>query len=280
MKHEPAPEATGVTTRAMSTELLPRPMTRRGLGQAFGLAIGCALGLADLTLGLQGASAQVPARNLLVSWRVVSSVDAQQSRAGVRQGGLVIDSRKGVIGHGGQGGVALSTRQLERDQQVHQQILVLNGRKARLDLRQQRPITQWQWVAQLGTAGQGGSGGWSGGQQGGQRVQPQVGLVAQTLWVDAGQGLTATPRWSGGKTATVELEAEAPAHPERPFTQDAQGTPPARLVVQTALSVPLGEWVPVAQTNRQEEVQRRGMLSTQSVSSDDQAVLEIRVSLP
>jgi len=50
--------------------------------------------------------------------------------------------------------------------------------------------------------------------------------------------------------------------------------------VQTALSVPLGEWVPVAQTNRQEEVQRRGMLSTQSVSSDDQAVLEIRVSLP
>lgn len=245
-------------------------MTRRGLGRAVGLAMACAL-------GLQMASAQVPARNLLVSWRVVSSVDAQQSRAGVRQGGLVIDSRRGVIG---QGGVELSTRQLERDQQTHQQILVLNGRKARLDLRQQRPITQWQWVAQLGTAGQGGSGGWSGGQQGGQGVQPQVGLVAQTLWVDAGQGLTATPRWSGGKTATVELEAEAPAHPERPFTQDAQGTPPARLVVQTALSVPLGEWVPVAQTNRQEDVQRRGMLSTQSVSSDDQAVLEIRVSLP
>lgn len=250
------------------------PMTRRGLGRALGLVVGGALGLADLTLGLQAAWAQLPARNLLVSWRVVSSVDAQQSRAGVRQGGLVIDSRRGVIG---QGGVELSTRQLQRDQQTHQQILVLNGRKARLDLRQQRPITQWQWVAQLGNGGYGGAGGSGGGQQG---AQPQVGLVAQTLWVDAGQGLTATPRWPGGKAVTVELEAESPAHPDRPFTQDAQGTPPARLVVQTALSVPLGEWVPVAQTNRQEEVQRRGMLSTQGVSSDEQAVLEIRVSLP
>lgn len=221
------------------------------------------------------AWAQLPARNLLVSWRVVSSVDAQQSRAGLRQGGLVIDSRRGVIG---QGGVELSTRQLERDQQTHQQILVLNGRKARLDLRQQRPITQWQWVAQLGNGGFGGGNGGPGGQQG---AQPQVGLVAQTLWVDAGQGLVATPRWPGGKApVTVELEAESPGQPGRPFTQDAQGTPPPRLVVQTALSVPLGEWVPVAQTNRQEEVQRRGMLSTQGTSSDEQAVLEIRVSLP
>ena len=121
--------------------------------------------------------------------------------------------------------------------------------------------------------------GWGGG-NGQQGVQPQVGLVAQTLWVDSGQGLTATPRWSGGKAATVELEAESPAQPGRPFTQDAQGAPPARLVAQTTLNVPLGEWVPVAQTNRQEEVQRRGMLSTQSVSADEQAVLEIRVSLP
>ncbi len=248
------------------------PITRRWLGWTLGLVLGGTLGLADLGLGLQAASAQVPARNLLVSWRVVSSVDAQQSRAGVRQGGLVIDSRRGVIG---QGGVELSTRQLQRDQQTHQQILVLNGRKARLDLRQQRPITQWQWVAQLGN-GQGN--GQGSGQQG---VQPQVGLVAQTLWVDSGQGLSATPRWAGGKgPVTVELEAESPAQPDRPFTQDAQGTPPARLVAQTTLSVPLGEWVAVAQTNRQEEVQRRGMLSTQSVSSDDQAVLEIRVSLP
>lgn len=276
MKQQAALGATVAVTGA--TTGASRPMTRRGSGRMVGLAMGCALALADLPVGLQVASAQVPARNLLVSWRVVSSVDAQQSRAGVRQGGLVIDSRRGVMG--GQGGVELSTRQLERDQQTHQQILVLNGRKARLDLRQQRPITQWQWVAQLGSGGQGGAGGWGNGQQGGQGVQPQVGLLAQTLWVDAGQGLTATPRWSGGRSATVELEAEAPAHPDRPFTQDAQGTPPARLVVQTALSVPLGEWVPVAQTNRQEEVQRRGMLSTQSVSSDDQAVLEIRVSLP
>lgn len=258
MNHEPTPSAAG-------------PITRRGLGQALALV---------MALGLPAAWAQLPARNLLVSWRVVSSVDAQESRAGVRQGGLVIDSRKGVMGVGGQGGVELSTRQLARDQQTHQQILVLNGRKARLDLRQQRPITQWQWVAQLGTGGTGGSG-TSGGPQGGQQgVQPQVGLIAQTQWVDAGQGLTATPRWSGGKSATVELEAESSAQPDRPFTQDAQGTPPPRLVVQTALNVPLGEWVPVAQTNRQEEVQRRGMLSTQSVSSDDQAVLEIRVSLP
>lgn len=239
--------------------------------------------VAGLALAWSAAQAQLPARNLLVSWRVVSSVDAQQSGAGLRQGGLVIDSRRGVSG---QAGVELSTRQLARDQQSHQQILVLNGRKARLDLRQQRPITQWQWVAQLGTGASGSTGGgWgsgtSGAQQVGQQgVQPQVGLVAQTLWVDAGQGLTATPRWSGGRTATVELEAEAPAQPDRPFTQDAQGTPPPRLLVQTALSVPLGEWVPVAQTNQQEQVQRRGMLSTEGASSDEQAVLEIRVSLP
>ena len=237
----------------------------RALGLAGLLAVGLSTGL--------DAWAQLPARNLLVSWRVVSSADVTRERAGVRQGGLVIDSRRGVSG---QAGVELSTRQLERDQQTHQQILVLNGRKARLDLREQRPITQWQWVAQLGTGGQG-SGNAGGGGQG---VQPQVGLVAQTLWVDSGQGLSATPRWSGGKAATVELEAESPAQPGRPFSQDAQGAPPARLVAQTTLNVPLGEWVAVAQTHRQEEVQRRGMLSTQSISADEQAVLEIRVSLP
>jgi hypothetical protein len=264
--------------RHRSTGTIMHRLPGRAVARAFGLAgvlaVGLATGLGDLALGLQSAWAQLPARNLLVSWRVVTSADATRERAGVRQGGLVIDSRRGVSG---QAGVELSTRQLERDQQTHQQILVLNGRKARLDLREQRPITQWQWVAQLGTGGAA-QGGGSGGQQG---VQPQVGLVAQTLWVDSGQGLSATPRWSGGKgPVTVELEAESPAQPGRPFSQDAQGAPPARLVAQTTLSVPLGEWVPVAQTNRQEEVQRRGMLSTQSVSADEQAVLEIRVSLP
>ena len=267
MNHAPDVSSAAATARRLPLRMVAPLMG--GLALAVGMTTGPA------------AWAQLPARNLLVSWRVVSSADVTQDRAGVRQGGLVIDSRRGVSG---QAGVELSTRQLARDQQTHQQILVLNGRKARLDLREQRPITQWQWVAQLGTGGASpvGSGstggGWGAGT--GQGVQPQVGLVAQTLWVDSGQGLTATPRWSGGKAATVELEAESPAQPGRPFTQDAQGAPPARLVAQTTLNVPLGEWVPVAQTNRQEEVQRRGMLSTQSVSADEQAVLEIRVSLP
>lgn len=241
--------------------------------------------LAGAFLAGPAGAESVPARNLLVSWRVVSGGEASNQARGLRQGQVVIDSERGVSGRGV---VELSTRQLRQDQQAYQQVMVLNGRRVRLDLRQQRPVTQWQWASQW-TPGAGGglvSGQWSTpADQQEQRTRdprdPRVGVVAQTVWVDSGMGLAATPRWPGGRApVTIELEAEAPVEPASLARGGSSDVPPPRLVAQTTVTAPLGQWVTVAQTQRQDDREQQGLLGTRSVQRDEQAVLEIQVSLP
>lgn len=249
-------------------------------------------------------AAEGPRGNLLVSWRVSGSGNARREAQGLRAGQVVVDSRRGVS-VSGRAGVEWSSQQASVDQRVEQQVMVLNGGKARLDLRQQRPVTQWQWAASLGGEGgygaYGGDGGYErslqspGGRRGGSggygngngNGQPQVGLISETVWVDSGQGLSVKPRWAGGRApVVVELEAEAPvpssaAHLGRRFeARDATTDEPARLIAQTTVSVPMGQWVAVASTRQQAARQQSGTLSTADIDQDDRAVLEIKVSLP
>ncbi len=239
----------------------------------------CAAAAAAWSLAWSPAqAAEGPRGNLLVSWRVSGSGDARREAQGLRAGQVVVDSRRGVS-VSGRAGVEWSSQQASHDQRVEQQVMVLNGGKARLDLRQQRPVTQWQWAASLGGQGAYGNGNGNG--------QPQVGLISETVWVDSGQGLSVKPRWAGGRApVVVELEAEAPvpssaAHLGRRFeARDATTDEPARLIAQTTVSVPMGQWVAVASTRQQAARQQSGTLSTADIDQDDRAVLEIKVSLP
>lgn len=272
-------------------DIAPTHRTRRGLlriglgGLAGGLAIGLLSGWAPVAQAADG-----PRGNLLVSWRVSGSGEFRREVQGIRPGQVTIDSRRGVSGRAG---VEWSSQESSVDQHIEQQVMVLNGGRARLDVRQQRPVTQWQWTADLG--GQGGlndqrslsspqgvqAGGWQGG------GEPRVGLVSQTVWVDTGQGLTVRPRWAGGRApVVVELEAEAPVastaiqggqrFDSRPEDEGSS----TRLAAQTTVSVPMGQWVAVASTRQQSARQQAGTWRSTDSGEADRAVLEIRVSQP
>lgn len=248
-----------------------------------------ALACAALLVGplAMAHAADGPRGNLLVSWRMSGAADASRQAQGLRAGQVVIDSRRGVSGRAG---VEWSSQQAQVEQRVEQQVMVLNGGRARIDLRQQRPVTQWQWVAQFDALGGGGR----------PSPAPQASLVSETVWLDSGQGLAVKPRWAGGRSpVVVELEAQAPVPSasagwgrDRAGVRDGAEAEPAQLTAQltaqTTVTVPLGEWVAVASTRQQQQQQQQqqqarqqtGTWRTADIEQDERAVLEIRVSLP
>lgn len=215
-------------------------------------------------------TAAQPRDNLMVSWRVVSAGRGSHSRAGLRRGEVVIDSRRGVVG--GQGSVTWSSGHSSHDETAFQQVLVMNGGRARIDVRHEVPRTVWQWAVATPL------------RPSLVNPQAQAGLVAQTVWMDSGQGLSVRPQWAGGSAPVrLELEAEAPlrAAQGRHGWEGSEEDPPPRLSAQTTLSVPMGQWVAVARTRHQEaQGDDRGGTWQSGQGHEDQAVLEVRVTRP
>lgn len=239
----------------------PYPETRDMVDKtrALSWALACLVGVA------QAQPAPLPQRNLLVEWRMNSSSDQQRRGGGLRTGEIIVDSRGGVQGRAG--AVVTSTTR-SRSETGLQQVQVLNGGRARIYLGNSRPVTQWQF-------GVGGAGGTN-------LVNPQApgGAPAWQAWssttlVDTGRGITVRPRWTGGQLVTVELEARVAQ--QSPYGPDGQTD---ATEVMTTVQLPLGSWTAVAQRGGQVQQSRRGVLSTEDMSRDEQEVLEMRVSAP
>jgi hypothetical protein len=232
------------------------------------------IGLLTASLAAQAA---LPQRNLLVQWRVVSSQSGQQGSGGLRQGSVVVDSRRGVSGSAS---VGWSTLRSQGTQDADGHLLVLNGARASLNLSQAQPLTVWQWAVHVEPSPQG-----SGASRPTSRPHhpsyrhdtgtgpaPAMSLWSDTVWVERGQGVRVRPRWSGGR-ALVELELEA----------DMASSPAdasERTAVSTTLGLPLGEWATVARTGAQQQGQRAGAWSSSTEHSEAQSELQIRISLP
>lgn len=238
----------------------------------------------------------LPARNLLVEWRIGGQGSSQLRQGGIQTGRVIIDSRRGVIG---QAGVTYGTTQTESSGNSVQQVTVLNGGRARLFFGSSQPVTTWQWAW---AGGQGGGGGWTsygpleGSGQGDDDMaerhggrhhdpgRPPINIVPQTAWIDLGQGLIVTPRWPGGRApVTVELEARSsePAQPGAAYSGqlDPDGQV-RRTEVSSTVSVPLGEWTVVARNGGQSTHTQSGTLSTRSLDESRSEQLEIRVTAP
>lgn len=252
-------------------------MTGRQGAMAMGL-----LGAWLCGAGMARAQPSLPQRNLLVEWRMNASSDRQRQGAGLRRGEVTVDSRGGVWGQG-QATVTSTTR--SSSQTGLQQVQVLNGGKARLYLGNSRPVTQWQF----GLAGQGATGGVNlvnpvaghanngsnGGNAGTTPSGPGWQAWSSTTWVDTGRGITVRPRWSGGRSVTVELEARVAQ--QAAYAPDGQTE---STEMMTTVQLPLGTWTAVAQRGAQGQQSRQGVLSTEDASFDDREVLEMRVSVP
>lgn len=222
------------------------------------------IGLLSASLAVQAA---LPQRNLLVQWRVVSSQSGQQGSGGLRQGEVVVDSRRGVSGSAS---VGWSTTRSRGTQDADGQLLVLNGARASLNLSQAQPLTVWQWAVHLAPSSHPHSPRHPHGADPG--PAPAMSLWSDTVWVERGQGVRVRPRWSGGR-ALVELELEA----------DMASSPSdasERTSVSTTLGLPVGEWATVARTGAQQQGQRSGAWSSGTEHSEAQSELQIRISLP
>ncbi|MEY4429839.1 MAG: hypothetical protein RLZZ182_2528 [Pseudomonadota bacterium] len=232
-----------------------------------------------LGVGLAAAPAQaeLPQRNLLVSWRLNSSDTARVQQRGV-QGGVVVSTQGGMSG---QGLVTYGTREGHDSRQAEMQVLVLNGQPARLQIGQQQPVTQWQFLVSP-QAGQGVPA-----YPGGASVQ----AVSSTVMVEQNQGLKVRPRWSGRGPVQLDFEVQGdvanglnnglPTGLQRRL-QAAAGQPATteQVQAQAVVAVPMDQWVAVARSGRQVARSQRGTWSTDEVDQGGTTVLEIKVSLP
>ncbi|MDE2402627.1 MAG: hypothetical protein KGL90_13275 [Burkholderiales bacterium] len=207
------------------------------------------------------AQTGLPQRNLLVEWRMSSTSQQQGDMAGVRQGEVVVDSRRGMMGRAT---VTVSSSTRSRSESSHQQIQVLNGGQARLYVGTSTPVALWQFSTGVppGGFGSGGPASWQ--------------AWSTTTLVDTGRGLSVRPRWtSGSDQVTVELQARV--------AQESPNAPPGQTEsseVMTTLQMPLREWTAVAKRGGQTQRRWRGTLSTEDITLDDAEVLELRVSVP
>ena len=221
----------------------------------------------------------LPARNLLVEWRMAGQGASQLRQGGIQTGRVIIDSRRGVIG---QAGVTYGTTQTQSSGNSVQQVTVLNGGRARLFFGSSQPFTTWQWAWGPGQGG----GGWTsyGPQEGSGADQGAVHVVPQTTWIDLGQGLVVTPRWPGGRApVTVELEARSSEPMQAGGAYSGRLEPDGqvrRTEVGSTVSVPLGEWTVVARNGGQTERTQSGTLSTRSLDESRSEQLEIRITAP
>jgi hypothetical protein len=225
-----------------------------------------------LTLPASQAQAS-PALNLLVEWRIGGQASSQVRQSGIQSGRVIIDSRRGVIG---QAGVSYGTTQIESSGHSVQQVMVLNGGRARLFFGSTQMVTTWQWAWTPGGA--------TGGQPGDGAQASSFTVVPQTVRVDLGQGLVVAPRWPGGRApVTVELEARS-SEPAQPGSIqsgqiDADGQI-RRSELSSTVSVPLGEWTVVARNAGQSSRAQSARLSTRDVDESRSEQLEIRISVP
>jgi len=241
-------------------------------------------GLSVAVLGLIGMAQAgprdgLPQRNLLVEWRVGGEGASTQRQAGIEVGRVIIDSRRGVIG---QAGITAGTVRTESRGSSVQQVMVLNGGRARLYIGRSQSVTAWQFAFSP-TAGQQGQARFGAYGPGGQQGSPAVTVWPQTVWIDVGQGIDVTPRWSGGREVVVDIEAQSrqPVQPGSAYggQLDPDGQTRRTELVST-VSVPLGEWVVVARNGGRVQRSQSGTLSTRDVDDSQSEQLEVRVTAP
>lgn len=200
----------------------------------------------------RGQSAPLPLRNLLVEVRQGEASTLAQRSAGI--GGARIE----IGGSGGTRGSVDGTLDARfRDNtsnnsgQATQQLLVLNGGSAALNIGTSTPLQWLSWV-------------WT---PNGPR---QVGSSS----INTGRSVQVQPSWTGGDAPVrVELRSTS-ASPtgQRGAVEQANAL--------STLAVPLGEWITVASADSSASQRDRGLLSANDSSTTRGFVVELRVTAP
>ena len=187
-----------------------------------------------------GANATpLPLRNLLIEVRQVQSEDGQQVGVDL-QGGRVT----GGLAQGRSSGTSV------------QQILILNGRPARIAVQTQTPLRLLQSFVRNG----------------------HIVTTQGTVLIEAGTGFSAIPRWDGGDMVEVELNTQQALRPLFPQA-GAVNAPPAQSSTGSSMLLPLGEWMTVAETEQNLQNNQQSLRGAQIQSGVTRTEVQLRVSV-
>ena len=188
-------------------------------------------------------------RNIQIEVRQVLRNDRQQADVQTR-GALQLGSDGQLDA---QARLQLRQQQTQQSVTASQQVLVLNGRSARIALRTSTPLRVVQTVVRNGTR-----------------------IVSRgTVLLDATTGFLATPRWDGSNQAELELAASQ-ATPPTP------GMPAGATPVSSAAStlvLPLGEWVTVAESDQDSRNTGSGLGGSASDTDQRASALQVRLTV-
>lgn len=139
---------------------------------------------------------------------------------------------------------------------VAQKVVVRNGEKATLRFNVSMPV-QWTQRIDLQSSD----------------VNSSTGVTNSVTWMDAGQSMVVTPRWTGVKQpVSVEIEILTAA------VEDRNGAElPSQMRSQTAttVSAPIGEWVTIATEG---QASQAGVYTSAPSGAASRAI-ELRVTL-
>ena len=190
----------------------------------------------------------LPLRNLLIEVRQVQSGSAQQS--GMETGGAARIGNDGQLSMQGQ----LQARQQQSQQGATaiQQVMVLNGRNAHIALRTAQPLRLLQSFVRNG----------------------RVVVTQSVVFLEAGTGFLATPRWDGAELVELSIAAQQ-ALPNASRITGATST----ASTESVLLVPLGQWTPIAQSDlsASNDTQTLGGNSASAMQSSTEVQVRITV---
>jgi len=181
----------------------------------------------------------LPLRNLLIEVRQLQSEDGQQAGVDLQGGGVT-----GGLAQGRSSGTAV------------QQILILNGRPARIAVQTQTPLRLLQSLVRNG----------------------QIVTTQGTVLIEAGTGFSALPRWEGGDVVEVELNTQQALRPLFPQA-GAVIAPPAQSSTGSSMLLPVGEWITVAESEQTQQGQHNSLRGAQLQGTTTRTEVQLRIQL-
>ncbi len=206
------------------------------------------------------ANSPLPLRNVLIEVRQVQSRDAQTTA--LQSSGTVHADSAGNLGVQGQ--IQARQGQQRQSDNAVQQVLVLNGRSARINLGARTPMRVVQTFVRNGT----------------------LIAVPTTLVWESGTGFSATPRWNGSNTVELELGAQqTSASSAMGGSAGGMGSAgnvgrPTFQTTTSTLAVSLGEWTTVAQSDTDSDGQRSDVGGNARWATQASSEVQVRLTVP
>jgi hypothetical protein len=181
----------------------------------------------------------LPMRNLQIEVRQAGSSLRSQSALGAQGGVALQPGRSGINAQ-----ITAQDSQRSDSRDLVQRVLVLNGRNANINLGNSQPLR----LVQARQAG--------------------------TVFIEANSGFSARPTWYGGDSVELELSAGQASR-----TGSSPQAPLSSSSTSTSLTVRLGEWVTVAESDDASAGSSSGIADSRQSTRRDGMRVEVRLSV-